>query len=276
MFGYVRTTADDLSEEEKERYSAVYCGLCRMLGQRYGAAARLSLTYEITYLILFLSSLYEPDETCGTFRCGIHPWKESRYIVNEITEYATDMTVALVYHKCLDDWRDDHQRLALVYSKKIAPDYQNVKKLWPNQTAAIESGIQQLSTIEAEKDNSPDAAANCFGQLLSSLFLYREDHWKDTLIQFGYGLGRFLYMMDAVIDRERDAKKGSYNPSLALGRTASEMREPLMLLIGQASVAFERLPLIQDEHLLRNILYSGVWQTYNQMLRQDKKEDKNG
>ena len=98
MFGYVQVASDGLSDEEKERYRAVYCGLCRALGQRHGIAARLSLNYEMTFLILLLSSLYEPPEVYGTFRCGIHPWKKSICMTNEITAYAADMTVALAYH----------------------------------------------------------------------------------------------------------------------------------------------------------------------------------
>lgn len=276
MFGYMHAAINDLSVEEKQRYNAVYCGLCRTLGQRYGITTKFSLTFEMTYLILFLSSLYEPAETTGTFRCGIHPWKKSGYILNETTDYAADLTVALAYHKCLDDWKDDHRRLALAYSRKLEPSYQIVKQIWPEQVGAIEQGIQQLSEIETASEAAPDAAANCFGTLLSQLFLYKRDHWMETLTEFGFGLGRFIYIMDAVMDCKEDQKSGNYNPVLTLNKTPAEMKEPLMLLIGSASQAFERLPLVQDVHLLRNILYSGVWQAYNRMLHKDKEVNEHG
>ncbi len=60
MFGYVQANLSDLSEEERARYRAAYCGLCRTLGQRHGTLSRLSLTYDLTFLMLLLSSLYEP------------------------------------------------------------------------------------------------------------------------------------------------------------------------------------------------------------------------
>ena len=55
-------------------------------------------------------------------------------------------------------------------------------------------------------------------------------------------------------------------------------------LLGRAAVAFERLPLVQDEALLRNILYSGLWQGYDDCLRrraqkknkQDKESEVDG
>jgi hypothetical protein len=47
------------------------------------------------------------------------------------------------------------------------------------------------------------------------------------------------------------------------------------LVLGDAYAAFEKLPLIQDEEILRNILYSGVWLGYNEYLyKKDKKMKK--
>ena len=68
MFGFVVANQQALSPEELQRYRAVYCGLCRALGSRHGATARLTLTYDMTFLILLLNSLYEPEETCGEGR----------------------------------------------------------------------------------------------------------------------------------------------------------------------------------------------------------------
>jgi len=276
MFGYVRAAADTLTQEEKERYRAAYCGLCRTLGKRHGLSARFGLTYDMTFLLLFLSSLYEPKETQGTCRCVAHPWRSDTYCINEITEYAADMTVALVYHKCLDDWKDEHKLVRRGYASLLSKAYHRVKAQWLEQVSAIEHGMNQLAKIETDPKSGPDNAANCFGIMLGELFCYRNDHWQSSLYQFGLGLGRFVYTMDAVIDREEDRKKNNYNPVLILGRTPEEMREPLMSQIGQAAEAFERLPMLQDAQLIRNIIYSGVWLSYNRMLHEKKENQGNG
>ena len=52
MFGYVRPYGADLSEEEKKRYKAVYCGLCRVLNEKYGLAGRMGLNFDMTFLLL--------------------------------------------------------------------------------------------------------------------------------------------------------------------------------------------------------------------------------
>ena len=65
MFGYLVAEPSLLTEEQFARYRACYCGLCRCIKERHGEAARFALTYDMTFLTLLLSSLYEPEETAG-------------------------------------------------------------------------------------------------------------------------------------------------------------------------------------------------------------------
>ena len=116
MFGYIECNRAKLSQEELARYQSVYCGLCRNLKARYGDLERLSLTYDMTFAILFLSSLYEPEETVTRFRCSIHPLRMRTGVENQFTRYAADMTVALAYFKALDDWKDEKKTIKRWYA----------------------------------------------------------------------------------------------------------------------------------------------------------------
>jgi hypothetical protein len=124
--------------------------------------------------------------------------------------------------------------------------------------------------MERSPDTSPDEAVNCFGRIMAELFVVEEDFWSNSLRSFGYHLGRFIYLMDATMDVEKDRKTGNYNPLNTLGKKPEEMEIPLSMIIGEATGEFEKLPLVQDVHLLRNILYGGVWQQY--YARRDRKE----
>lgn len=274
MFGHVQANLADLSEEEKQRYRAAYCGLCHTLGKRHGFLTRLTLTYDLTFLTLLLTSLYEPAESCGSCRCVAHPCKKHCYAVNPYTEYAADMTIALTYYKCLDDWKDDRSIPGWLCAKYLEKKYQNVKDQWPEQCAVIEEELEALTRIETASAASPDAAANCFGRLMAGMFVYRKDNWEGALRALGYGLGRYIYFADAAVDYKKDQRTGSYNPLNKLSSSPEEMKSTLMLVLGEASQAFEFLPLVQDEHLLKNILYSGIWIKYNRGMR--KKREKNG
>jgi len=273
MFGYVRPNLTDLSEADQARYRAHYCGLCHAIGARHGQMARMALTFDLTYLTIFLGSLYEPDEESGDGRCVPHPVKKHGWVRSSVTDYAADMTIALTWHKLLDDWQDDRNPAAKAASAALKKAYAKAKADWPRQCECIEHALADLSEVEKRRDPSPDAAARCFGELMAELFVMQEDYWSNALRAFGYSLGRYIYLLDAVCDMDKDAKKDGYNPVLLMEKQPEEMRDTLELLLGDASAAFEKLPLIQDEAILRNILYSGVWQGYNEYLhKKDKKK----
>ena len=69
MFGYILPNMDGLTPEQHARYRACYCGLCRTIGSRFSQPVRLTLTYDMTFLVLLLGSLYEPEEQTGAGRC---------------------------------------------------------------------------------------------------------------------------------------------------------------------------------------------------------------
>jgi len=275
MFGYVRPNLADMSPEAQSRYRAHYCGLCHAIGNRHGQAARMALTFDLTYLTIFLGSLYEPEETSGEGRCVPHPVKKHAWVRSRVTDYAADMTIALTYHKLLDDWQDDRNIAAKAATSVLKNAYARVKADWPRQCERIEYMLKELAVVEKRRDPSPDAAARCFGELMAELFVMQDDYWSGALRAFGYALGRYIYLLDAACDADKDAKKGSYNPVLLMEKKPEEMRDTLELVLGDASAAFEKLPLIQDEEILRNILYSGVWLGYNEYLyKKDKKMKK--
>ena len=275
MFGYVRPNLADMSEGDQARYRSHYCGLCHAIGARHGQLARMTLTFDLTYLTIFLGSLYEPEEQGGEGKCMPHPVKAHQWTRSKITDYAADMTIALTYHKLVDDWQDDRNLAAKGASAWLKKAYTRVRAEYPRQCDAIEASLRALAEVEKRRDPSPDAAAKCFGDLMAELFVMAEDYWANALRAFGYSLGRYIYILDATCDYDKDVKSGSYNPVILMEKKPEDMRDTLELLLGDASAAFEKLPLIQDEAILRNILYSGVWQGYNEYLhKKDKKMNK--
>ncbi len=274
MFGYITCNKSELTEEEKNRYQSVYCGLCRNMKRRYGQLERLSLNYDMAFLILFLSSLYEPQETDGPFRCGLHPLTKRTAVENRFTDYAADMTIILTYYKCLDDWRDEKKRVRHWYGKMLKKEYRKLSEKYPRQCAQILESTKELTRIEQNPSASPDQAVNCSGKMLSELFVYEEDFWSGSLRSFGYELGRFIYLLDAAIDYEEDLKQENYNPLIKFKKRPDEMRPVLKMPLGNCMEIFEKLPLVQDAHLLRSILYNGVWLQYD--ARVQRKEKKHG
>lgn len=262
-----------MTEEQLQRYRGAYCGLCRCLGQRHGQLTRLSLTYDMTFLALFLGGMYEPEETAERFRCVVHPKGTHESIITSFTEYAADMNVLLAYLNCLDNWKDDRSVIALAESAVFRKGYRDAALRYPRQAEAIEREMKALEALEKAQCDRPDLPANCFGRLLGELFVVDErDHFADELRRFGFFLGKFIYLYDACMDYEEDKRRGSYNP-LVLGLrgelTEESARELLTGYISSCVQIFDGLPIVQDSVIIKNILYSGVWQAFRKKYGTD-------
>lgn len=266
MFGYLTAETRLLAPEELNRYKSCYCGLCRSLRDRHGSLARLTLNYDLCFLVLLLQSLYEPDENRGEDTCLPHPLQPIAWEISACTSYGADMNIALAYYKCLDDWEDDGSLRALTETRLLRGAYEHVCAEYPRQCGAIRRGMDALSRLERERMEDPDAAAAAFGEMMGELFVWREDRWSDTLRAMGGALGRFLYVMDACMDLDADAVYGRYNPFrryYGLADNELRFRSALKMLLGDCMRAFDRLPLVQDTHLLKNILCVGLWTQFD-------------
>lgn len=261
MFGYVTADRTRLTQDQLYRYQACYCGLCSCIGAQYGNVPRLALNYDMAFLVLLQASLYEPEETTVLRRCAAHPLHPRTRMTSDATSYAAAMNMALAYHKCLDDWNDDRKLSALALSGVLRRSAEQVKDLYPRQWQAITTCMQTLKQLEQDNCQEPDDGANAFGTLMAELFVWKEDRWSGLLRQMGAALGRFIYLTDAVLDLPDDIRRDRYNPlSSRYQEDCIEAYLPVLkLLLGECTEAFERLPLLQDLDLLRNILYSGVW-----------------
>ena len=272
MFGYVICNKETLEEQEKERYQNIYCGLCKTLGKRYGMMERMSLSFDMTFLALFLTALYEPEEINHKFTCGVHPIHKKTGIWDPYIDYAADMTVAMAYHKCQDDWEDERKLIKKKYGDILGKSYKKVQEKYPRQCKAIEKSLQELRVIEKDGKSQADEAVNCSGRMLAEIFVYKEDFWSNSLRTFGYELGRFIYLMDAAMDYKKDLKKNNYNPLIKIRKKPEEIEGIMTVAIGKATEQFEKLPIVQDAQLLRNILYGGVWQHYYAMIHGKEKK----
>lgn len=268
MYGYVIINEEGLTKEQSDQYRAYYCGLCRALGSEHGSCGKLTLSYDLTFLSLLLSGLYEPKETFGTARCALHPAQPHPWVSTEFDRYAADMSILLTYCQCEDNWKDEHKYASLVLKGALSRQYREICEKYPRQTVAITHSLQQLARCEESGSTNLDEVSGCFGLMLSAVFDIKSDEWSVPLREMGFSLGKFIYLMDAYDDLERDLKKGRYNPLKTLCTQPDyeeRIHEILTMLMAQCAAAFERLPVLRNAELLRNILYSGVWTRYAQI-----------
>ena len=282
MTGYIIINRQSLSEEDYACYRSFYCGLCGELQQRYGRAGQMTLNYDMTFIALLLTALYEPDIRLSKERCAIHPLKQREHRISVATGYAADMNILLSYDKCMDDWKDDgsvaghREALAL---ERFLP---GIREKYPGKVSNIQDSLGRLYAAEDRGDTDIDRTAGLYGQVFAEVIAWRSDEWEQLLRDLGMCLGKFVYLDDAFEDREKDEKKGRFNilSALRAGADTDEEYEDMVFSIlngvmGDAVRLFSLLPIVEYVPILRNILYAGVWTRPNAFrARRHRKEQR--
>lgn len=270
MFGYVRINKMDLTFREFDYYKGYYCGLCKYLKENHGEVSRLSLNYDITFLIVILTALYKLDSDITYERCIANPLKKKMRIVNEITEYAASMNILLSYYKLEDNLYDDNgikDKLAYeLYKGKLKKAYEK----YPQKAEYIKQQLGNLRELEKQESKSIDKVSNTFGNLMGEIFVYKKDEYEQNLRNIGFNLGKYIYILDAYEDLEEDNKKGRYNPFIDYIDKKEELKNKVDRLIsmslGMATKNIEQLNLEFNKSIIDNIIYSGVYLRYKSIL----------
>ena len=318
MFGYVMINEQELRVREVSLYRSYYCGLCEDLLESYGRPGQLTLNYDTTFLGFLLTCLYEPAEERRTETvCITHPLRKHAMRRNIYTQYAADMTILLARYSLQDDWEDEKKLRGLVLSPALSSAFRKASARWPQKAEIIRECLDRLHALETRQDSradrndrpanaqeiTPDEAGACFGDLMAELFAYTNDTWEVPLRRMGFYLGKFIYLLDAYDDLDKDEKSGSFNPLLpvrarmmedaaAMDRRTGQkqdagpahsddadaapaghlfddyVRTLLTMLMASCTRAFEALPIVENIDILRNILYAGIWTRFNQIYAQ--------
>ena len=277
MFGYVVINKPEMRFKDFDIYRSYYCGLCRELKERFGISGQISLTYDMTFLILLLTALYEPQTWRGKTHCVIHPVTSVPVRKSSITEYAADMSILLSYYKCMDDWKDEKKALKRAYALILRRKEKRLESEYEKKVRKICDSLARLSSWEEEGIYDIDKMAGCFGELMGEIFAIREDEWEESLRRMGFYFGKYIYILDAYDDAPKDAVKGNYNPFRQTWQNEGfdeKVRDLLIMMLSETCREFERLPVLRYQEILRNILYSGVWCRFEAISDKRKKDRK--
>ena len=277
MLGVMTVRKDELKFREFDRYRGFYCGLCRAIGKRCGKACRMALSFEMTFLSMLLTSLYEPETKGEMRRCAFHPIEKRLMLGNEAIDYCADLSALISYYDLRDGWEDEKRVDKLAESALLKTAARRAGEALPRQREAVERYVEKLHEVEQKNDMNLDAAANLSGELLGELYVWKKDVYERDLRELGFYLGKFIYLCDSFEDVEQDIKKNNYNPLAGRFKRPEFEEESRMMLedmMARACRAFECLPLIEDAPIMRNILYSGIWLRFESACERRKAKSK--
>lgn len=283
MFGYIRPYQPELKMREYEQYRGLYCSLCRCLGKRHGCLAQMTLSYDMTFLLLLHLALAEDCTGFHKARCPYNPLKKRLCCgTGPALDRCADSSVLLVYYKAHDavnDSRGVKRAAAWVALAAARRSHRRAAENEPALDAAMADYMQAQSLREAKKTASVDAAAEPTAVLLSHLCALpaANEKQQQVLARFGYCLGRWIYLMDAADDLVEDSQSGNYNPFLVgLGRRPfaeeqlqvcrEKARGSLNASLAACKAAYELLDVRRFDGILRNILEWGMPQVQQQVL----------
>lgn len=211
MFGYISPDTPYLFKKDETLYKALYCGLCKSIGAGCGQIARTALQYDMAFTSALVHNIRGEDVKIKKARCAVH-WLKRRPIaaVDDTAIALGCVNTALAYFKLCDDKADGEKRGVLRHLYKSG--YKRVLKCHPRVAEIISNQMQAQSALEkancAVIDEACEPTANMMKEL--SVYLLKEYSTAQTQKLF-YNLGKWVYLIDALDDYDKDVKKRRFN-----------------------------------------------------------------
>lgn len=270
MFGYIVPDKPNMYLKDLSLYRAIYCGICVATGKAYGQTARLATNYDIVFLSALIHNYLGEDISVTERKCALHHIKK-RPIADgdEITDKIIAANVLLVYYNLVDDVLDEGGLKKRIAKSRLKHSYKKAKKLQPEMDQAIRSAYERLRNLEKSYCDSVDYLADCFACMMKNIaqiIINKNDPVIDT---FSYNFGKWIYLIDAVDDLEKDFKEKQFNPYLVafknyrtreqfLADNRSEIDFSLNSTINEIKSSYAKLQFQFNTDLTDNIVYRGI------------------
>lgn len=274
MFGYVVPDKGELKIKEYELFKAYYCGVCKSMAKSFGPICRFGLNYDSVFLGLFLSSINKEEVSLERESCIANPFKK-KWIVKKSpsVDFSSSINIILTYYKLQDDWQDERNVLSRLGQFIVSPGFKGALGSNGQVQSHIRQSLERLYALEKQKCSSMDEVADPFGDLIKGIvsigYKWDNDKHKKAVEWMGYNIGKWIYIIDAFDDIEKDIKKKNYNPLLLqygykdedIGKFKDRIREEvsfnLIHTLAQAATALELLSM-NNKSIMENILYLGM------------------
>jgi len=271
MFGYIVPDKPELRIKEFDTFKGYYCGLCKRLKKDYTFFSRLFLNYDCAFLGLILDSTSDEKSCVKNQACSFSPLKKKCVVHVDIAGYAAAINVMLAKNSIRDNIKDEKKFYLFPIELMLLRGYRKARRDYPNAAKTIDSALDKLAGLEKEKEKDIDKVADVFATMLGELVEQGTETDKIAFKHLGYNIGRWIYLIDAYDDLERDLKKKCYNPLLLRydykpeeglaafrKRIDEEIRFNLYYSLSEAANAFDLIGIKKNEQLLTNIIYSGI------------------
>lgn len=290
MFGYVMPCKMELKLKDYEKFKSYYCGLCKSIKNNFGNVPRFVLNYDMTFLAILLDSIEDSYPKYETQRCMVHPVKKKVILMeNEPLKYAAFCNLCLAYFKLIDNVNDEKSLKSKLLKGFLGSYINKNRNLYENSFENIEKILKDLYTLEEGNtcfsiDELSHPFANLTGYILSS-YIDEDNEVSNNLYNLGYNLGKWIYILDALDDLEKDMKDNKFNALSSIFNKdnkpydvlAFDINDRINLILTfcarQCLHFMNKLPLKKNEELLYNILQFGLMEKIDTVFKRSEKCD---
>lgn len=284
MFGYVTPDKPYMYVKDFALYRCVYCGICKSLQKNFGTIPRLTTNYDSVFLSLLLHNYLNIDYTIKKQNCILHPLKKRNTALNDsLTKQIVTLNILFAYHKFTDDIIDGEgffKRLIRFFVLKRA--YKKAKKIMPKADKIIIEEYERLRQYEKQGEKSIDKVADCFAVMMEKLCKeILKEKSSLPMEKIFYNVGKWIYLIDAVDDLEKDKQNGCYNPIIAEYGSFDNLKEYKEKTKKDLQFTFNCIYNVIEQELnkiyfnfntdvLRNILLRGLKSRTNMLMESCK------
>jgi len=279
MYGYINVNEPYLYKKDEVLYNSMYCGICKGIGKYCGQRARLSLNYDITFFSLLVHNILGQDITIKKQRCITH-WIKARPTAqnNELINQIADINVILAYNKTYDDIIDSKKGKfkRSILKKGYKKAYKRNKQI----AELVSNMYSDLRKLEENKCDSVDIVCEPFAKMMEDLSnLVLKDKANEYTKKLFYNIGKWIYLIDAIDDFEKDKKSGNYNVFICKNgndydfknfKNDSDLSFVLNYIFKEIKESFENIKFHFNTDLICNILFRGIPEKTLTILKKEK------
>jgi hypothetical protein len=230
------------------------------MGRLYGQKSRMLLNYDAVFLgevlaaLESLSTTFAPafiSKNCLAIpQAGQIPWT---------LQYAATANIVLAEFKVLDHIQDTGSKFFRLIGRLYSREFRKASRTLKSSDFPLDDlkGLIALQ-VEREREAAPTLDRLAEPTARASRLIFRHGAVRvgasretvDTMSDLGSVFGQIAYLVDAIQDREEDAKKGAFNALAATSMTTEDAILDLKGMQHEMLAHIKSLPIDEERRAL--------------------------
>ena len=281
MFGYLDVDKGTIEEGQRGLWQTFMCGLCMSTKNAYSNFPRMFITNDINFFNVLFHSVTETDVEIENKTCFSHPFTKRTILkTTPLTDKLAVANILLTYWNVFDDIQDDKSLAKRTVLKTLQKPYNKAKEILPQMDEMLKRMYDDLQTLEKSNCASVDKVAHSFASLSQQFAcLTLEDKTSANVETLCYNLGKWIYLIDALDDIEKDLKHNNYNVFVncyslqsadEVAKHSEEIQFVMYASLNRIAQSYNDLNLTKYNCILKNVLYDSIRNKTKQILAKYK------